>query len=245
VAAIYVIGSFVEGHKTVARRKHDDLPENLKGSIYFENHQEAQRSQHVHTGYFYQDVHGDKRAIEFLNVNGERRWYNLHYSSLNQVYYIYDTDILPRENLPYTGYYHIEDPNHPDYVAPSEEPAPHEEFISGGLHHVATLEGPQAQFSETQPVLPYIEQAALEGEVIDVDIQPIASTSQVEMANFAQINTQLFGQQGAPQQQGTQQMAAPAPPAQIATTNGGALKGNPPALLRPCALMVRHAQVER
>jgi hypothetical protein len=51
------------------------------------------------------------------------------------------------------------------------------------------------------------------------------------MANFAQINTQLFGQQGAPQQQGAQQQqqpAAPAPPAQIAMTNGGALKGNPP-----------------
>jgi hypothetical protein len=46
------------------------------------------------------------------------------------------------------------------------------------------------------------------------------------MANFAQINMQLFGQQGAPQQQGAQQQQ-PAP-AQIAATNGGALKGNPP-----------------
>jgi hypothetical protein len=86
-----------------------------------------------------------------------------------------------------------------------------------------------------QHILPYIEQAVLQGEEISVDTQPIASTSQVTiqptMANFAQINTQLFGQQGAPQQQGIQQqpVAAPAPPpAQIAATNGGALKGNPP-----------------
>jgi hypothetical protein len=52
------------------------------------------------------------------------------------------------------------------------------------------------------------------------------------MAAPAQINMQLFGQQGAPQQQGTQQQqqqpAAAPPPAQIAITNGGALKGSPP-----------------
>jgi hypothetical protein len=161
VAAIYVISSFIDRHKTVARQKSDDLPEYLKGSAYFKDHQTASRSQQVHTGYFYQDVHRDKRAIEFLNINGERRWYNLHYSSLNQVYYTYDTDVLPRENLPYTGYYHIEDPNHPDYVAPVEVPEPHEEFVSGGLHHIATLKGPQAQFAETHHILPYIEQAAI------------------------------------------------------------------------------------
>jgi hypothetical protein len=107
VAAIYVIGGFVEGHKTVARRKFDDLSETLKGSIYFETHQTSSRSQRVHTGYFYQNSNGDKTAVEFLNVNREHRRYNLHYSSLNQVYYAYDTDVLPRDNLPYTGYYDV------------------------------------------------------------------------------------------------------------------------------------------
>jgi hypothetical protein len=49
------------------------------------------------------------------------------------------------------------------------------------------------------------------------------------MAEYAQINMQLFGQQSAPQQQqGAQQSSAPT---QVAATNGGgALKGNPPAL---------------
>jgi hypothetical protein len=237
VAAIYIIGGFVEGHKTVARRKFDDLSETLKGSVYFETHQTSSRSQRVHTGYFYQNANGDKTAIEFLNINGERRWYNLHYSSLNQVYYAYDSDVLPRDNLLYTRYYDIEDPDHPDYIAPIVAPlAPHEEFIAGGLHHVATLAGPQSQLSPTHQILPYIEQAAIKGEDIPVDTQPIASTSQVtiqpEMTNYAQINTQLFGQQSAPQQQGAQQQqqpSAPAPPAQVAATNGGgALKGNPP-----------------
>jgi hypothetical protein len=55
------------------------------------------------------------------------------------------------------------------------------------------------------------------------------------MADYAQINTQLFGQQqSGPQQQGAQQQgaqqqaSAPAPPTTAAATNGGgALKGNP------------------
>jgi hypothetical protein len=52
------------------------------------------------------------------------------------------------------------------------------------------------------------------------------------MAEYTQINTQLFGQQSAPQQQGAQQQQETqqgAPPTTAATTNGGgALKGNPP-----------------
>jgi hypothetical protein len=50
------------------------------------------------------------------------------------------------------------------------------------------------------------------------------------MTDYTQINTQIFGEQSAPQQQGAQQSSAPAPPIQVAATNGGgALKGNPPA----------------
>jgi hypothetical protein len=101
--------------------------------------------------------------------------------------------------------------------------------VAGGLHHIATLEGPQAHFSETYPILPYIEQAAIQEEAIPVDILPIASTSQVEMSTPAQINMQLFRQQGAPQQQGTQQQQTALTMTTAAATNGGALKGNPPA----------------
>jgi hypothetical protein len=142
----------------------------------------------------------------FLSVNRNKRWYNLHYSSLNQVYYAYDTDILPSENLPYTGYYHINDPEHHNYVAcvVEETPAPYEEFVAGGLYHVATFEGPQSQLSSTHQILPYIKHTAAQGEEIPVDIPPVASTSQVkiqpEMGAPAYINTQCFRQQGAPAQ---------------------------------------------
>ena len=58
-----------------------------------------------------------------------------------------------------------------------------EEFLAGGIHHVATLQGPQTRLSPTHPVLPVIEQAAAQGEEIPVDIAPIASTSAVVIQN--------------------------------------------------------------
>jgi hypothetical protein len=58
-----------------------------------------------------------------------------------------------------------------------------EEFLAGGVHHVVTLQGPQAQLSPTHLVLPAIEQAAAQGEEIPVDIEPIASTSAVIIQN--------------------------------------------------------------
>ena len=86
------------------------------------------------------------------------------------------------------GYWPITDPHHFNYVPPPPESPleyhnPAEQFLSGGLHHIVTLEGPQAQLSPTQLVLPVIEQAAAQGENIPVDIQPIASTSAVVIQN--------------------------------------------------------------
>jgi hypothetical protein len=84
--------------------------------------------------------------------------------------------------------------------------------------------------SPTHQILPFIEHAAAQGEAIQVDIEPIASTSHVEinpepeMSAPAHINTQLLRQQGAPAQTQGQQTA----PVQASATNGGALKGNPP-----------------
>jgi hypothetical protein len=65
------------------------------------------------------------------------------------------------------------------------------------------LAGPQAQLSPTHQIPPFIKQAAVQEEAIPVNIQPIASTSQVEiqpaapveipaMAAPTHINTQLF-----------------------------------------------------
>ena len=169
---------------------------------------------------------------EFLCIDGEDRWYILHYSSRLQRYQATDKSILPIQN-PFIGYWHLDEPDHPDYVIPAQQPEPVEEYLAGGLHHTITLEGPQSQLSPTHLILSVIEQAAVQGEEIPVDIQPIASTSQViitptPMAQPAQANIQIVQPQIPAQQQqaqGQQQQV----PAQVAVANGnGTLKGNPP-----------------
>ena len=110
----------------------------------------------------------------------------------------------------------------PQPATPLEYHDPQEQFLAGGLHHVTTFEGPQAQRSPTHLVLPVIEQAAAQGIEIPVNIQPIASTSAVIIQNptppppiitqpapmaqpGAQIQTQLVGQQLQQAQQQVQQ----------------------------------------
>ena len=157
-----------------------------------------------------------------------------------------------------TGYWYIYNPQHPNYLpdppAEEEAPQPHEEFVAGGLHHIATLEGPQAQLSPTHLVLEHIEQAAIQGETIPVDIQPIASTSQVvinpapqpttivqqpqapAMAQPAQITMQLAqpAQQQAPvqAQQQAQQPAQQQAQAAAAHVGNGAFKGSAPPIFK-------------
>jgi hypothetical protein len=98
----------------------------------------------------------------------------------------------------------ITNPRHVDYIPKPEtfhKAEPEEEFLAGGVHHVATLQGPQAQLSPTHPILPILEQAAAQGEEIPVDIPPIAATAVVIIQNPVpppQINVQPpMAQQGA------------------------------------------------
>jgi len=75
---------------------------------------------------------------------------------------------------------------------PPPQPQPYEEFLSGGLHHVATLQGSQP-LSEDLPVpttVLSIERAASEGQQIPVDIPPVtANMSQPQQ----QQNPQTIG----------------------------------------------------
>ena len=103
-----------------------------------------------------------------------KKTYNQYKTELN--------DQVPIDT-PHLGYFSINDPRHVDYIPPPTTPLeyhdPQEQFLAGGLHHIATLEGPQAQLSPTHLVLPAIEQAAAQKIEIPVNIQPIASTSAV------------------------------------------------------------------
>ena len=169
--AIVITGSVDERRKTVPRRATDDLPEIVKKNAFFEEHTTRTGQVLPQQGYYALSNDGAKQPVEFFNVNGVDQWYLLHWNALAREYYITEDDNLPFENSA-TGYWLITDPHHFDYVlpppadSPLEYHDPAEQFLSGGLHHVLTLEGPQAQLSPTHLVLPVIEQAAAQGEVL-------------------------------------------------------------------------------
>ena len=143
--AIDIVGHLIIP-RHIHRRQFDDLPEHVKGRAYFEDHGDTD-----HTGYYFDNQKQQKTPTEFLCIDGEDRWYILHYSSRLQRYQATDESILPIQN-PFTGYWHIDEPDHPDYVIPAQQPEPVEEYLAGGLHHTTTLEGPQSQLSPTHLV---------------------------------------------------------------------------------------------
>jgi len=71
----------------------------------------------------------------------------------------------------------MDDSQHQDFFAhhPEHTPAPPEETLAGGLHHIATLQG-ATPFTPQTPILPQIEEAATQGIAIPVDIAPITAT---------------------------------------------------------------------
>ena len=254
--ALKVPGGITDGYKIIHRRREDNLPNHVKGSVTFHEFKDENGRFKPITGYYTND--DQKRvAVELLKDKEHKdTWYILDQDTSGR----FATNRYNRLDLYArgTGYWYIYDPQHPDYLSdpPAEEeaPQPHEEFVAGGLHHVATLEGPQAQLSPTHPVLEHIEQAAIQGETIPVDIQPIASTSQVvinpapqptiivqqpqppAMAQPAQITMQLAqpAQQQAPAQaqqqvqQLVQQQAQQPAQAAVAHIGNGAFKGSAP-----------------
>ena len=215
LAAIKVAGPLTNRPKGINRRCKDDLPDWLKGEAVFQKHHSKVMGEPTpHQGYYY--VRENKQIpVELLKANRQIHWYKLLY---NKTYDRYKTELDDQVPIdtPHLGYFSIDDPRHVDYIpqpaTPLEYHDPQEQFLIGGLHHVATLEGPQAQLSPTHLVLPVIKQAAAQGIEIPVDIQPITSTSAVVIQNptppppiviqsapmaqpGAQIQTQMVGQQ--------------------------------------------------
>ena len=82
------------------------------------------------------------------------------------------------------GWWNIDDSQHPDFFVhhPEHAPAPPEETLAEGLHHVVTLQG-VTPFTPQIPILSQIETAATQGIAIPVDIAPIASTLPVMSTN--------------------------------------------------------------
>ena len=214
LAAIPLIGEFTEGTPRHIRRRHyDDLPAHVKGSIVF---QEDNTPPHKDRGYHLPlDKGHDLFPVKFISINDVDQWCTLINQPGEPEHHWYMTDrcLVPRLEHG-TGYWYITDPQHPDYVdLGADSPGEDEEVITGGTHHIVTLQGGQP-LSQTEPILPAIEAAAAEGASIPVDIPPIASTLHAPTMSGAQIGTTTTG--NAPQ------------PINVINT-GNALKGHPPA----------------
>ena len=145
--SIQVVRGITDEHKRVHRHRYDNLPDQVKGSLEFHTFKDHQDRFTPQTGYYTND---DQRrvAVKLLeDPHGEDAWYILNQDTTGQ----YAVNRHNKLDLYAggTGYWYIDNPQHPDYQP--EEPeeavtsAPHEEFLAGGLHHIATLEGPQHQ----------------------------------------------------------------------------------------------------
>jgi len=126
------------------------------------------------TGY-YISAGTDKLAVEFVTANGADNWTQLGRET-DSTWYTTKEALVPKENR-LLGWWNTDDSQHPDFFIhhPEHAPAPPEETLAGGLHHIATLQGANP-FTPQTPILPQIETAANQGIAIPVNIAPIAST---------------------------------------------------------------------
>jgi len=209
----------------VTRHQQDDLLEHIKGQAYFKEASIA-----VNTGYYLNTPKKKHLVVEFIHTTeGEDYWTALHWSGTSNHWYTAAEALIKRDST-LVGWWKIKNPQHPQYTAPVNSPVkeleytdPLEEVISGGLHHIATLQGPQS-FKTQEPILPQIEAAVESGLHIPLDIPPVA-TAPITVTTSGS-NTLEYIPMSQPAQASVSQRRQTITVA--ASTNGG-LKGTPPA----------------
>ena len=170
----------------------------------------------VNTGYYINTPKKKHVAVKFVRTTeGEDFWTTLHWSGASNYWYT-AAEALIRQDSTITGWWRITDPQHPHYIkSPVEEleyTEPQEEVISGGLHHIITLQGTNP-LSAQEPILPQIEAAVQLGIEIPLHTTPAAAvfptmTEQTNTAGDAAATASNINV--------------------IAHNSNGALKGNPP-----------------
>jgi len=207
------------------KKKKDNLPEHVKEQAYFE---EASIS--VNAGYYLNTPKKKHVAVEFICMTeGEDYWTTLHWSSASNHWYT-AAEALIRRDSTLVGWWKIENLQHPQYTAPVDSPVeeleyadPLEEVILGGLHHIATLQGPQL-FDTQEPILPQIEAAVESGLHIPLDIPPVAAAP--IMVATSGSNTLDYIPMLQPAQASVSQSGQTIT---VATSTNGGLKGTPSA----------------
>ena len=159
ITALSIPGGITNDFKRVHQRKQDELPSHVKGEgvIYREFSTSSTAGKvHPRTGYYIEET---DEAVEFLKDEDEDAWFLLQQDTTGR--FVTCKDNRLERYAKKTGYWYFGDKQHPEYhLLQQAESQPHEELVAGGLHHVITLQGPQAQLSPTHQVLPAIERAA-------------------------------------------------------------------------------------
>jgi len=186
---IQLIRELDNTHKHIQRRQTDNLPNHVKGQAYFKSHPRLRGRVNPDTGY-YISAGTDKLAVEFVTANREDNWTQLG-KETDSTWYTTKEALVPKENR-LLGWWNTDDSQHPDFFIhhPEHVPAPPEETLAGGLHHIVTLQG-ATPFTPQTPILSQIETAATQGIAIPVDTVPIASTLPVASTSAPVIITTL------------------------------------------------------
>jgi len=225
LAAVVLIGELRDEHKQVHRRQNNDLPAHVKGNAYYK----YQGLGNSDNGYYVDLATKSHTPVEFVQANDSYYWVGLIWRN-DGWYTSIKAKLRRNRNL---GWWKEIDPQHPDYVSPEHfsptlqtaiEQSPHEEVLTGGIHHIATLQGSNP-FTEQEPILPQIEAAVEQGYHIPLDTTP-ATAIHPQLS----IRTTMAGQQGeinvatGQTEQEEQRINVITSPA------NGALKGNPPPI---------------
>jgi len=190
-------------------RTRDNLPRHVKGAAWWHNNS---RNPEL-TGYYY-STQDNNYTIKFLCVRGQEHWYSLtrKRTPTGKTYHTTDSSRrVPQHNTHGLGYwqqgdksYYLEDNNN-DYnpakepAQPEQTPIPTEEqeFLSGGLHHIATIKGKNPLHEWPLILLQAIAQHATAGGSFDTTTEPLAALepmlSEIHRMSGPSANVQTTG----------------------------------------------------
>ena len=113
----------------VTRRLRDDLPAHVKGDIQWINNNTRSQRHSPQTGYYLapdRSPSHNPEPVELIN----NEWYGLTYVTRELQYYTRRNLRISPINVVGAGYWHITDPQHPQYQAPPSRVASRSEYRS-------------------------------------------------------------------------------------------------------------------
>ena len=105
MASLSVAWQPADGFTPIEQRATDDLPQHVKGTAYWLNHETRP------SGYYYQEPNQEPVPVEFIN----NAWYILHFSRTERIFGTRESyRIDPNDQNVGLGRWLINDPTHPD-----------------------------------------------------------------------------------------------------------------------------------